>query len=78
MSRERGYIYITLNLNQGGFFMKHSFYDVKMKKKVTAEVTKAVKYGKGTATRYAFKAETKDGRSLTAFVKKADWDAFKK
>ena len=57
--------------------MKHSFYDVKMKKKVTAEVTKAVKYGKGTATRYAFKAETKDGRSLTAFVKKEDWDKFK-
>ena len=78
MSRERGYIYITLNLKPGGIFMKHSFYDVKMKKKVTAEVTKAVKYGKGTRTRYAFKAETKDGRSLTAFVKKADWDAFKK
>ena len=37
-----------------------------------------VKFGKGTRTRYAFKAETKDGRSLTAFVKKADWDAFKK
>ena len=46
--------------------------------KVQAEVTKAVKYGKGTATRYAFKALTKDGRNLTAFVKKADWDAFKK
>ena len=58
--------------------MKHSFYDVKAKKKVTAEVTKAVKYGKGTANRYAFKALTKDGRNLTAFVKKADWDAFKK
>ena len=58
--------------------MKHSFYDVKAKKKVQAEVTKAVKYGKGTATRYAFKAETKDGRSLTAFVKKEDWDKFKK
>jgi len=58
--------------------MKHSFYDVKAKKKVQAEVTAKVKYGKGTATRYAFKAVTKDGRSLTAFVKKADWDAFKK
>ena len=69
---------VTLNLNRGVFNMKHSFYDVKLKKKVTADVTKAVKYGKGTATRYAFKAETKDGRSLTAFVKKADWDAFKK
>ena len=58
--------------------MKHSFYDVKAKKKVTAEVTKAVSYGKGTAKRYAFKAVTKDGRSLTAFVKKEDWDKFKK
>jgi len=58
--------------------MKHSFYDVKAKKKVQAEVTAKVKYGKGTATRYAFKALTKDGHNLTAFVKKADWDAFKK
>ena len=58
--------------------MKHSFYDVKLKKKVSADVVKAVKYGKGTATRYAFKALTKDGRNLTAFVKKEDWDKFKK
>ena len=58
--------------------MKHSFYDVKAKKKVQAEVTDKVKFGKGKATRYAFKALTKDGRNLTAFVKKADWDAFKK
>ena len=58
--------------------MKHNFYDVKMKKKVSAEVTAAVKFGKGTRTRYAFKAVTKDGRSLTAFVKKEDWDKFKK
>ena len=43
--------------------MKHSFYDVKAKKKVQAEVTAKVKYGKGTATRYAFKALTKDGRN---------------
>jgi len=58
--------------------MKHSFYDVKTKKKVQAEVTKAVKFGKGTRVRYAFKALTKDGRNLTAFVKKEDWDKFKK
>ena len=54
--------------------MKHNFYDVKMKKKVSAEVTAAVKFGKGTGIRYAFKATTKDGRSLTAFVKKEDFD----
>ena len=58
--------------------MKHSLYQVKAKKKGQAEVTAKGKYGKGTATRYAFKALTKDGRNLTAFVKKADWYAFKK
>ena len=78
MSRNEVIFVVTLNLTRRSVQMKHSFYDVKMKKKVTAEVTKAVKYGKGTATRYAFKAETKDGRSLTAFVKKEDWDKFKK
>ena len=54
--------------------MKHAFYDVKAKKSVQAEVTAAVTYGSGTRIRYAFKAVTKDGRPLTAFVKKADWD----
>ena len=58
--------------------MKHQFYDVKTKKKVTVEVTDKVKYGKGTRTRYAFKGLTKDKRPLTAFVKKEDWDSFKK
>ena len=54
--------------------MKHAFSDVKMKKSVQAEVIAAVTYGSDTRIRYAFKAETKDGRPLTAFVKKADWD----
>ncbi len=57
--------------------MKHSFYDVKAKKKVQAEVTEKVTYGKKNQTRYAFKAVTKDGRPLTAFVKQADWEAAK-
>ena len=57
--------------------MKHSFYDVKTRKKVKADVTKKVTYGKGKQKRYAFKAETKDGRSLTAFVKKDDYDSAK-
>ena len=51
--------------------MKWSFYDVKAKAKVEAEVTAKVKIEKNG--RYAFKALTKDGRSLTAFVKEADW-----
>ena len=54
--------------------MTHNFYDVKAKKSVKAEVTAAVTYGTATRIRYAFKAVTKDGRPLTAFVKKADWD----
>lgn len=57
--------------------MKHSFYDVKARKKVKADVTKKVTYGKGTKKRYAFKAETKDGRSLTAFVSKDTYDKAK-
>ncbi len=51
--------------------MKWTFYDVKAKDKVEAEVTAKVKIEKNG--RYAFKALTKDGRSLTAFVKEADW-----
>ena len=57
--------------------MKHSFYDVKVKAKVQADVTKKVVYGTKGKERYAFKAVTKDGRSLTAFVSKADYTAAK-
>lgn len=54
--------------------MKHMFYDVKSKAKVEAEVTEKVTYDAAGTTRYAFKAKTEDGRSLTAFVSKAKWD----
>jgi hypothetical protein len=57
--------------------MKHSFYDVKEKKKVDAEITEKVTYGKPGNERYAFKAKTSDGRNLTAFVGKDKWDAAK-
>lgn len=57
--------------------MKHSFYDVKAKKKVDAEVTEKVTYGKKGNERFAFKAKTADGRSLTAFVSKVNWDKAK-
>ena len=57
--------------------MKHSFYDVKLRKKVSADVTEFVSYGKGTTKRFAFKAKTKDGRNLTAFVTKEDWEKAK-
>lgn len=58
--------------------MKHSFYDVKTKQKVTAEVTEFVSYGDEGRKRYAFKAKTADGRNLTAFVTKTDWEKAQK
>ncbi len=54
--------------------MKHSFYDVKAKAKVEADVTERVTYGEGKKLRYAFKGKTEDGRNLTAFVGKATYD----
>ena len=56
--------------------MKHSFYDVKLRKKVTAEVTDFKSYGKGTSKRFAFKGKTKDGRNLTRFISKDEYDKF--
>ena len=58
--------------------MKYSFYDVKTRKKVQAEVTGFPTYGKGKQKRYAFTAETKDGRKLLTFVKKEEYEAAKK
>ena len=57
--------------------MKHSFYDVKERTKVEADVTERVVYGEKGKERYAFKGKTKDGRNLTAFVGKATYDKFK-
>lgn len=54
--------------------MKTTFYDVKLRKKVEAEVTEKVKYGKPGNERYALRAKTADGRNLTKFVKKEDWE----
>lgn len=58
--------------------MKHSFYDVKEKKKVEADVIDFVSYGEEGNKRYAFKAKTADGRNLTAFVSEATWKKAKK
>lgn len=55
--------------------MKHSFYDVKAKQKVEADVTEKVTYGEKGKERYAFKGKTSDGRNLTAFVGKSTWDS---
>lgn len=55
--------------------MTAEFYDVKLREKVVAEVTSKVTYGSGSKLRYAFKAKTSDGRNLTRFASKSDWDA---
>lgn len=57
--------------------MKHTFYDVKKKEKVSAEVMEKVTYGKKGNERYAFKGQTSDKRPLTVFVSKAVWDKAK-
>ena len=54
--------------------MKASFWDVKNRTKVDAEVKEVVQYDNG---RYAFKAVTADGRSLTRFVSAKDAESFK-
>ena len=54
--------------------MKDTFYDVKLRKKVEAEVVEKVTYGETGKERYALKGKTDDGRNLTKFVKKADWE----
>ena len=57
--------------------MTHEFYDVKAKQKVTTDITAKTTYGEGNRIRYAVKGLTKDGRNLTAFVSKADYDKVK-
>lgn len=54
--------------------MKATFYDVKLRKKVDAEVTEKKVYGEEGRKRYALRGKTSDGRNLTKFVSKADWD----
>lgn len=55
--------------------MKTLFYDVKQKQKVEAEVTGKKTFQVKGSTRYAVTAKTQDGRTLTKFVSKADYDA---
>ena len=54
--------------------MDAEFYDVKERKKVTVGVTEKTTYGDPGKERYALKGKTSDGRNLTKFVSKADWD----
>ncbi|MFC1626772.1 hypothetical protein ACFL1P_01050 [Patescibacteria group bacterium] len=55
--------------------MKMTFYDVKTRQKVEAEVTERKEYTSRGQTRYAVRGKTSDGRPLTKFVSKADYDS---
>lgn len=54
--------------------MKAEFYDVKARQKIMADVAEKVTYGEPGKLRYALRGKTADGRNLTKFVSKADWD----
>ena len=54
--------------------MQATFYDVKLRKKVTVEVVSKTTYTVKGQTRYALRARTDDGRNLTKFVKKEVYD----
>ena len=60
--------------------MSVEFYDVKTRQKVTIEDKNVKKTTFTTANgqvRYGLRGTTKDGRTLTKFVSKADWDKSK-
>ena len=53
------------------------FYDVKTRKKVAVDEKGVVKVTFTTKTgqkRYGLRAKTSDGRNLTKFISKSDWD----
>jgi len=57
--------------------MAIDFYDVKLRKKVSiaeSNVRKTTFQTKNGQVRYGLRAKTEDGRNLTKFVSKGDWD----
>lgn len=54
--------------------MRTTFYDVKERKKVEADVVEKVTYGEPGRERYALRGRTEDGRMLTKFVSKDEWE----
>lgn len=60
--------------------MSYEFYDVKIRKKVRMPEDRVKKVRitqKNGQVRYAFRAYTDDGRKLTRFCSKTDYDAAK-
>jgi len=60
--------------------VKIEFYDVKIRQKVQVDeknVKKVTFKTKNGQTRYGLRAKTSDGRNLTKFVSKAEWEKMK-
>lgn len=59
--------------------MAIEFYDVKIREKVQIDESKVVKTTfttKNGQTRYGLRAKTDDGRNLTKFISKSDWENY--
>ena len=59
---------------------KITFYDVKVRQKVEisdSDVVKVTFTTKNGQTRYGLRAKTADGRNLTKFISKSEWDSLK-
>jgi hypothetical protein len=56
--------------------MAIEFYDLKLKKKVMIEESnvRKVTFDTKSGVRYGLRATTDDGRKLTKFIGKGDWD----
>ncbi len=54
----------------------YGFYDLKVRDKVQAEVISKEIYGTNKSPRYALRGKTKDGRTLSSFVKKEVYDKY--
>ena len=57
--------------------MAEKFYDVKNRASVEIDesaITRTSYEGKNGQVRYAIRAKTSDGRNLTRFVSKTDWE----
>lgn len=54
--------------------MKMKFYDVKTRQSIEADVVEKKQYESRGQVRYAVRGKTPDGRPLTRFISKAEYD----
>ncbi|MCX8008538.1 MAG: hypothetical protein N3A54_02420 [Patescibacteria group bacterium] len=54
--------------------MKMQFYDVKTRKKIETDILEKKEYETRGQIRYAVRGKTDDGRWLTRFISKSEYD----